>query len=116
MSYDPASPVPFRRFRLWLALPVCLFVCALPAGLSAQTVAFTGVLRTLGSGYSDPAGVAVYGSGNVYVADGGRCVVHIEQLLVEASFYLRRILPDANAMPAKIVEKDQMRCTLRKSV
>jgi sugar lactone lactonase YvrE len=49
-------------------LPGCLFVCALPAGLSAQTVVYTG-RSTLGSGFLGPQGVAVDGSGNVYVAD-----------------------------------------------
>jgi hypothetical protein len=39
--------------------------------LTAQTVGFTGAVRTLGSGFIDPFGVAADGSRSVYVADSG---------------------------------------------
>ena len=61
-------------FLTRFVLPGCLFVCALPAGLLAQTVAFTGT-STLGSGFNDLRGVAVDGNGNVYVADTGNNAV-----------------------------------------
>jgi hypothetical protein len=41
-------------------------------GTWAQTAHFSGVQRTLGSGFSSPEGVAVDGSGNVFAADGGQ--------------------------------------------
>ncbi|MGA7524589.1 MAG: SBBP repeat-containing protein [Acidobacteriaceae bacterium] len=37
--------------------------------LSAQTASFTGVVTALGNGFYQPEGVAVDGSGNIYVAD-----------------------------------------------
>jgi hypothetical protein len=76
MNYISASPVPFRRFIRWSVLPVSLFVFALPAGLVAQTVAFTGAGATVGSGFSVPAGVATDGAGDVFVADSGNGTVH----------------------------------------
>lgn len=48
-------------------LPVCLFACASSAGLFAQTAHFSGAITTLGSGFTGPFGVAVDGSGNVFV-------------------------------------------------
>jgi hypothetical protein len=37
--------------------------------LQAQTASFSDAIATLGGGFSNPSGVAVDGSGNVYVAD-----------------------------------------------
>ncbi len=42
---------------------------------SAQTAHFSGAIRTLGSSFSSPFGVAVDGSGNVFVADAGNNAV-----------------------------------------
>jgi DNA-binding beta-propeller fold protein YncE len=52
---------------LALALPLAL------AGrsLNAQTAHFSGATIALGSGFNHPAGVAVDGSGNIFVADAG---------------------------------------------
>jgi len=43
--------------------------------LGAQTAHFGGAVATLGSGFVTPTGVAVDGSGNVYVADNGNSAV-----------------------------------------
>jgi sugar lactone lactonase YvrE len=50
-----------------LLVAVLLGLCA--AGARAQTASFSYAMATLGGGYSYPSGVAVDGSGNVYVAD-----------------------------------------------
>ncbi len=42
---------------------------AAPVTLRAQTAQFSGVILTLGGGFSGPNGIAVDGSGNVYVSD-----------------------------------------------
>src|SRR5438270_565123 len=44
-------------------------VCLCAAGAGAQTAHFSGAINTLGSGFSLPFGVAVDGSGNVFVTD-----------------------------------------------
>ena len=44
-------------------------LAASPAALHAQTVAFSGAIQTVGSGFKFPTGVAVDSSGNVFVAD-----------------------------------------------
>src|ERR1700677_2335671 len=53
---------------LFVLIGFCL-ACLQPASLVAQTVQFSGATRALGSGFSSPYGVAVDGSGNVFVAD-----------------------------------------------
>jgi len=51
---------------------VALLAVLLPGfRLAAQTAQFNGTVRTLGSGFGSPIGVAVDGSGNVFVADVG---------------------------------------------
>ena len=40
--------------------------------LQAQTASFSDAIATLGGGFSNPSGMAVDGSGNVYVADCGQ--------------------------------------------
>jgi sugar lactone lactonase YvrE len=50
-----------------------LVVAGMP--LQAQTAHFSGAVQTLGSGFSSPSGVAVDGSGNVFVADAGHNAV-----------------------------------------
>jgi sugar lactone lactonase YvrE len=52
--------------------------------LGAQTAHFSGAVTTLGSGFYEPFGVAVDGSGNVYVADAERGAV-FEILAVNGS-------------------------------
>src|SRR5258706_1206143 len=56
-----------------LSILFSLIAClaGLGPGLLAQTAHFSGVVKTLasGSGFSYPSGVAVDGSGNVFVAD-----------------------------------------------
>ncbi|MDR3735647.1 MAG: MBG domain-containing protein, partial [Acidobacteriaceae bacterium] len=56
---------------------VCLLaLCATTvAYATGPRVIYNGVVSTLGSGFSYPYGVAVDGSGNVYVADGGNNAV-----------------------------------------
>jgi len=53
-----------------LAVPL---LAAMP--LAAQTAHFNSAIRTLGSGFSEPLGVAVDASGNVFVADGNNNAV-----------------------------------------
>jgi hypothetical protein len=65
----------FRRFMSSLVLAGCFCVCALPAGLFPQTAVFTGAPIALGNGFNGPFGVAVDGSGNVYVADTSRIAI-----------------------------------------
>src|ERR1700681_4001488 len=58
-----------------LAAASALTVCMLTGvPLGAQT-AHSGAVVILGSGFSTPTGVAVDGSGNVYVADNGNSAV-----------------------------------------
>ncbi len=62
---------------------VCLFLASpLLCGLQAQepTAHFSGAIDTLGHGFSSPWGVAVDGSGNVFVADLGGEVYEIVAL------------------------------------
>src|SRR5258708_31514531 len=60
-----------------LPILLCLIAClaGLAPGLLAQTAHFSGAIKTLGSGFSYPNGVAVDGSGNVFVADYGHHAV-----------------------------------------
>src|SRR3954451_11943856 len=46
-------------------------VCLCAAGAGAQTAHFSGAINTLSSGFNGPEGVAVDGSGNVFIADTG---------------------------------------------
>ena len=63
---------------------VCLLIVAtvgvLPVSLHAQTAHFSGAQSPLGSGLSSPGGVAVDGSGNVYVANTNLGHVLLETL------------------------------------
>src|SRR5258706_354912 len=61
------------RLPILLSLIACL--AGLAPGLLAQTAHFSGVVKTLGSGYNNPVGVAVDGSGNVFVADSNNNAV-----------------------------------------
>jgi hypothetical protein len=62
---------PFWALKLRRLAGVAALITLFFAGisLSAQTVHFSGAIRTLGSGFNAPTGVAVDGSGNVFVAD-----------------------------------------------
>jgi len=64
------SNCPGNRSKL-AVLAAVLFALLCGAGISAsaQTAYFSGTQTTLGSGFSEPAAVAVDSSGNVYVAD-----------------------------------------------
>jgi hypothetical protein len=53
-----------------------LLLLALPVSAGAQTAHFVGVIQTLGSGYGYLRGIALDGSRNVFVADGGNDAVH----------------------------------------
>jgi DNA-binding beta-propeller fold protein YncE len=55
---------------LFAVIGFCL-ACTQPTSLDAQLAHFSGAVRPLGSGFTSPAGVAVDGSGNVFVADFG---------------------------------------------
>src|SRR5882757_4499101 len=63
--------------RLWvrvssaslILLPVFLLLGLCPAALRAQSAYFYGAQSTIGTGFRLPTGVAVDGSGNVYIAD-----------------------------------------------
>src|SRR5580698_4663365 len=59
------------RLPLWCGLAAALCLgWPVPAKMQAQTTAsFSGTTTVLGSGFSGPTGVAVDGSGNVFVAD-----------------------------------------------
>src|SRR4051812_32516487 len=69
----PCVSRPSLSFRILVSLLPCL--AALAPGLNAQTAHFTGTVTTLGSGFSLPFGVAVDGSGNVFVADSNNSAV-----------------------------------------
>jgi hypothetical protein len=68
-----------RRRREFPRRPIGLLFVLLPLGVASlnpaalhcQTVSFTGVQTTVGSGLTFPAGVAVDGAGNVFIADSG---------------------------------------------
>lgn len=70
------APSIFRSFSrsmsgqvFWLAVFAVLAVAGYVPVARAQTAHFGGVMQTLGSGFTNPFGVAVDASGNVYVAD-----------------------------------------------
>jgi NHL repeat len=64
------NPTPLLSSTLRrLLAAACLL--AFPAALSAQTAEFSWVQSTVGTGLSIDHGVAVDGSGNVYIADSG---------------------------------------------
>jgi sugar lactone lactonase YvrE len=60
-----------RKMRRFLCVQwmLILMLLALPVNAGAQTAHFSGAQLTLGGGFNLPAGVAVDGSGNVFVAD-----------------------------------------------
>ena len=57
------------------SLILTLLLLALPVNAGAQTAHFSYAQSTLGSGFSNPFGVAVDGSGNVFVADNANSAV-----------------------------------------
>jgi hypothetical protein len=62
----PSSPSrAFQRMQLGLFLGA---LACVPSAARAQ-VSFSGLQTTIGSGFSQPGGVAVDGSGNVFFAD-----------------------------------------------
>ena len=61
-------------FSLFIAL-IAISAIALTAEARAQTASFSFAITTLGGGFNGPLGVAVDGSGNVYVADYGNSAV-----------------------------------------
>ena len=73
MRFFPSAFVslPFSRIKLSLVWSTVLLCCCFAACAQAQTAHFNGITTTLGSGFGGPTGVAVDGSGNVYVADSG---------------------------------------------
>ena len=60
------SSRPPTQFSLLLLAAASLL---LPVAARAQTASFNYPITTLGGGFNSPEGVAVDGSGNVYVAD-----------------------------------------------
>src|SRR5271157_4079112 len=67
---------PQKRSKLVVLCAVLVvMLCGAGSIASAQTAYFSGAQTTLGSGFNLPAGVAVDGSGNVYVADAGNNAV-----------------------------------------
>jgi hypothetical protein len=72
VNFNSVHQFAFRRLVSRFVLHGCLFMCVLPAGLFAQTVAFTGAQRTLGSGFSGLPSAAVDRSESVRVADAGK--------------------------------------------
>ncbi len=83
MSTSPALPVGSENSRLpatfWLArrlrLAPALFAVLLAVTGAAQTVTFTGGVSPIGGGFNAPNGVAVDGSGNIYIADTSNLAV-----------------------------------------
>jgi NHL repeat len=79
LSLVHRSTTPKIRFDarpvLGLALMLTLLLLALPVNAGAQTAQVSYTQITLGSGFSAPRGVAVDGSGNVFVADTGNSAV-----------------------------------------
>ncbi|MGA2889399.1 MAG: choice-of-anchor D domain-containing protein [Terracidiphilus sp.] len=58
-----------------LCAVLAVLLCSAESIASAQTAHFSGAQTVVGSGFSYPAGVAVDGSGNVYIADYGNNAV-----------------------------------------
>jgi hypothetical protein len=74
----------FRGLR-WCSVVVALcFGSVVPTAVQAQTAYFSGTALPLGSGFSGPKGVAVDGSGNVFVADYGHNAV--EEILAAGGY------------------------------
>jgi hypothetical protein len=71
----PLIAAPFTSISLHAAflmrLASALFALFTVSLASAQTAHFSGVQSTLGSGMSLPNGMAIDGSGNVYINDSG---------------------------------------------
>ena len=76
---DELLLVAFRRVRHPLmstpiyAAVMTLWLCALP--ITAQSAYFSGVTNTLPGSYTNPTGMALDSSGNIYVSDGGNGTV-----------------------------------------
>jgi sugar lactone lactonase YvrE len=68
-SYRISSGVWNRRGLLALCAVLLVLACVTRVTGNAQTAYFSGAQTALGTGFSDPAAVAVDSSGNVYVAD-----------------------------------------------
>ena len=81
-----------RRLRRPSAA-ACLL--ALTVALQAQTAQFAGVQSTVSTGLSSAFGVAVDGSGNIYVADSGNSRVLMETL--SGGAYTQSVVADASA-------------------
>src|SRR5260370_1193193 len=66
------------RWGKWV-LPLAVLLLSALVGLApsaeAQAAHFSGALSTVGSGFNNPQGLAVDGSGNVFVGDSGNHAV-----------------------------------------
>lgn len=69
MSFRPRVPSALRLSRVTFLLSLIASLAVFAPRLSAQTVHFSGAVRTLGSGFYGPWDVALDKSGNVFVAD-----------------------------------------------
>ena len=84
-----------RALRISAALLGLVAFAALDGtALMAQTASFAGQQRTLGSGFSGPAGVAVDSTGNLFVADFGHSAV--KEILAAGGYTTVNTLAVAN--------------------
>ena len=75
--YESFNSIYSNFSRLIHSIPALMLLIGIPfcSTAVAQTAHFSGAVSTLGSGFNNPMGVAVDGSGNVFVADAANNAV-----------------------------------------
>lgn len=75
VCFSPSRRSKATRWLVGLSLCLLLIGIHFCSPAAAQTVHFSGAVSTLGGGFNEPAGEAVDGSGNAYVADSNNNAV-----------------------------------------